>query len=92
MSLNSNYDALVSDGRDNILVAITGQNGDGVAVIDLWSLTEPPPLPYASTASVHRARATTALQTKHRTATKPVDRNSLGTTPRLPHLLVPPRL
>ena len=28
ISLCPNYDALVSDGKDNILVAITGQNGD----------------------------------------------------------------
>jgi hypothetical protein len=39
-ALSPNYDALVSDGRDNVLVAITGQNGDGIAVIDLTSLPE----------------------------------------------------
>ena len=46
ITLSPNYDALVSDGKDNILVAITGTNGDGVAVIDLGSIPEPPPLPY----------------------------------------------
>jgi hypothetical protein len=45
-SLSPNFDALVVDGKDNILVAITGQNGDGVAVIDLTSLPEPLPLPF----------------------------------------------
>ena len=92
MSLCPNYDALVSDGRDNILVAITGQNGDGVAVIDLSSLSEPLPLPYASAASVNRAQAAAAMHTKPRTASKPADRNSLVPASRLPHLLVSPRL
>jgi len=38
--LSANYDALVGDGRDNVLIAITGQPGDGIAVIDLTSLPE----------------------------------------------------
>jgi streptogramin lyase len=38
--LSANYDALVDDGRDNVLIAITGQTGDGIAVIDLTSLPE----------------------------------------------------
>jgi len=50
-ALSTNYDALVSDGSDNVLVAITGANGDGVAVIDLSSLSEPPPLPYTRRAA-----------------------------------------
>jgi len=45
-SLSQNYDALVADGKDNILIAITGSSGSGVAVVDLTSLVEPPPLPY----------------------------------------------
>ena len=45
--LSSTYDALVSDGKDNVLIAITGTNGDGIAVVDLTSIQEPPPLPYA---------------------------------------------
>ncbi len=45
-ALSPNYDALVSDGKDNTLVAITGTGGDGVAVIDLTSLMEPGALPY----------------------------------------------
>ena len=43
VTLSANYDALVSDGKDDVLVAITGQTGDGIAVIDLTSLAEPPP-------------------------------------------------
>jgi len=38
--LSANYDALVDDGRDNVLIAITGQTGNGIAVIDLTSLPE----------------------------------------------------
>ena len=45
--LSQNFDALVSDGTDDVLLAITGQNGDGgVAIIDLSSLPEPEALPY----------------------------------------------
>jgi hypothetical protein len=46
VALSQNYDALVSDGKDNILIAITGQNGTGIAIVDLSSLNEPLPLPY----------------------------------------------
>ena len=48
-ALSSNYDALVGDGKDNILLAITGTNGNGIAVLDLTSIAEPAPLPYAAT-------------------------------------------
>lgn len=37
-TLSPNYDALVADGSDSVLVAITGARGDGIAVIDLSSL------------------------------------------------------
>ena len=47
-ALSQNYDALVSDGTDNMLIAITGATGDGIAVLDLTSLSEPAPLSYAS--------------------------------------------
>ncbi len=36
-----NYDALVSDGKDNVLIAITGATGNGIAVVDLTSIAEP---------------------------------------------------
>jgi hypothetical protein len=45
-SLSTNYDALVEDGKDNVLLAITGTHGDGVAIVDLTSISEPRPLPY----------------------------------------------
>jgi hypothetical protein len=50
-ALSQNYDALVSDGEDNVLVAITGATGNGIAMLDLTSLSEPAPLPYASEAT-----------------------------------------
>ncbi|MFZ0277643.1 MAG: hypothetical protein WA651_18045 [Candidatus Sulfotelmatobacter sp.] len=57
VALSPNYDALVDDGTDNILVAITG-TGDGIAVVDLTSITEPP-LPYnRKSASRHDRPAT----------------------------------
>lgn len=46
VSLSQNYDGLVSDGKDNVLIAVTGQNGTGIAIVDLSSLIEPPPLSY----------------------------------------------
>ena len=56
VQLSQNYDALVSDGKDNVLLAITGANSDGVAVIDLTAVPEPGPLPFvaASTSRAHR--------------------------------------
>jgi hypothetical protein len=50
-ALSQNYDALVSDGTDNVLIAITGATGDGIAVLDLTGLSEPAPLPYTSEAT-----------------------------------------
>lgn len=44
VALSRNYDALVDDGTDNVLIAITG-TGNGIAIIDLTSITEPPLLP-----------------------------------------------
>jgi hypothetical protein len=53
--LSPNFDALADDGTDNILVAITG-TGNGIAIIDLTSVSEPPPLPYEtrSASRTHR--------------------------------------
>ena len=46
LTLSSNYDALVADGRDNVLIAIAGDNGSGIAVLDLSSIAEPNPPAY----------------------------------------------
>jgi|SRR5215469_3893278 len=61
--LNANYDALVADGKDNVLLAITGQTGDGIAVIDLTSLPESlSPFSTASqSAALPRARWTSKV-------------------------------
>jgi hypothetical protein len=47
VSLSLNYDALVGDGVDSILIAITN-TGDGIAVVDLTSVPEPTLLPLQS--------------------------------------------
>jgi hypothetical protein len=55
-ALSQSFDSLVSDGKDNVLIAITGTNGTGIAIVDLSSMSEPPPLPYPSERS-HRGAA-----------------------------------
>jgi hypothetical protein len=50
LPLSQNYDALVSDGHDNVLLGIAGANGDGgVAILDLSSVIEPSPLLFVTT-------------------------------------------
>jgi len=39
MTLSPVYDALVADGEDNVLICITGENGDGVALLDLSNIS-----------------------------------------------------
>ena len=48
ITLSPNFRALVSNGKDNRIVAITGLNGDGIAVVDLSSLTDPPAVTWLS--------------------------------------------
>ena len=55
VSLSANYDALVSDGKDNVLIAITGETGTGIALVDLTAIPEPAPLPYAAATRSRRA-------------------------------------
>jgi len=45
--LSQNYDALVTDGVDNIFVAITN-TGNGIAVVDVTSIPEPSLLAFES--------------------------------------------
>jgi YVTN family beta-propeller protein len=49
LALSTNFDALVEDGKDNTLIAITGTTGNGIAVLNLNSISEPAPLPYLKT-------------------------------------------
>jgi YVTN family beta-propeller protein len=65
VALSENYDALVADGKDNVLLAITGATGNGIAIVDLTSLSEPSPLPYEA---AHRMVDTPLLQTVTRPA------------------------
>jgi hypothetical protein len=44
VALSPNFRALVSNGKDDRIIAVTGNAGDGIAVIDLSSLPEPPPV------------------------------------------------
>ncbi len=43
--LNTNYRGLVADGKDNVLIAVTGVNGSGISVVDLTSLPVAAPYP-----------------------------------------------
>ena len=77
--LSQNYDALVADGRDNVLIAITGSTGSGIAVVDLTSLHESAPLPYGASIFHGTSPCCSTNQTEsgpHR-----------GMTGREPHLL-----
>jgi hypothetical protein len=47
-SFAATYDSLVADGKDNVLVGIVGSSANQIAIIDLSSLSEPSPLPYAT--------------------------------------------
>ena len=63
IALSANYDAMVGDGKDNVLVAIAGANGDGgVAVIDLTSLPLPAPQLFSSPTGVLPANLTTQVE------------------------------
>jgi hypothetical protein len=88
-ALSTNYDALVSDGKDNILIAITGATGTGIAVVDLASIQEPPPLPY-----YHRAtsRSNHGQWLKDVAAAKRRDTKTADSKPNMrlvPHLTKP---
>jgi hypothetical protein len=64
--LSANYRALVSDNKDNVLVAITG-TGNGIAVVDLNSLPEPEPLAWLApdAAPLKQQRNTTNAAKSH---------------------------
>jgi hypothetical protein len=48
VALSPNFRALVANNKDNRIIAITGNAGDGIAVIDLNSLPEPAPVTWLS--------------------------------------------
>jgi hypothetical protein len=87
IALSPNYDALVSDGRDSVLIAITGASGNGIAVIDLSSLPEPPPLSYAATAAEkERRNLTRAGQQRTGRGMNSSARGSLSQNRAIPHI------
>jgi hypothetical protein len=47
LPLSPNFRALVANGKDDRIIAITG-NGDGIAVIDLSSIPKPAPVTWLS--------------------------------------------
>lgn len=62
-ALSTNYDALVGDGKDNVLIAISGSTGNGVAVLDLSSISEPSPLPYVAARSFQQGISQSRIPT-----------------------------
>ncbi len=92
--LSANYDALASDGKDNILLGIVGQQGDGgVAVIDLTSLPEPLPLPFAGSGKVLPMKLGAAAASKPKTTKDGATSTGHSMTPhtlRLPHVVINP--
>ncbi len=48
LALSPNFRALVSDGKDNRIIAITGTTGNGIAVVDLSTRPEPSPVTWLS--------------------------------------------
>jgi hypothetical protein len=70
VDLSPNYDALVEDGEDNVLVAITGANGNGVAILDFSSVSEPPPLGYPNVVT-SGSNLRDAVSTRDRESTRP---------------------
>jgi hypothetical protein len=92
VQLSPNFRALVSDNKDNRLVAITGATGNGIAVVDLSSLPDPAPLPYLSAAAVSDAsraypRATPGTGKMHAAfpQARPIHRRRSPLLASLPH-------
>jgi hypothetical protein len=78
------YDALVSDGKDNVMIVITG-NGDGIATVDLTSVPEPPPLPFVSGSAYKANRLVPWNRSRlgsRKTSSSHSDRGSLRIVPR----------
>lgn len=64
VALSPNYDALVENGTNNTLIAITG-TGDGIAIVDLTSISEPPPLPFDNRSSYRSHRLEPTSNPRH---------------------------
>jgi IPT/TIG domain len=91
-TMSSNYEALVDDGVDNILVAITGQTGSGVAVIDLTSLPESSSAAVPASLLPATAQRSLSPTTKYPGASsrKSAARGSSRLPGRIPHIMNSP--
>ncbi|MEO6806724.1 MAG: hypothetical protein ABI286_07510 [Edaphobacter sp.] len=69
VQLSGNFRALVSDGTDNVMVAITGETGDGIAVIDLDGVARPTTKPYLSPSLLHSNVANASVAATRRSFT-----------------------
>jgi len=79
VQLSPNFRALISDNQDSVLVAITGATGNGIAVINLNSIPEPGPLPYAL------AQASPRISRAHPAAASLAVTGSVQLPPSFPH-------
>jgi hypothetical protein len=86
--LSTNYDALVSDGTDTILIAITGTSGDGIAVVDLSSISEPAALPYVKAAS-RSAQMSQTVHTNWETGSRDKTKEAALVVRRVSHITNP---
>ncbi|MDR3726331.1 MAG: IPT/TIG domain-containing protein [Terracidiphilus sp.] len=86
-ALSQNYDALVADGKDNVLLAITGIAGSGIAIIDLSSVSEPGPLPYQSEGVSATQRPTTPGYSSRTNMDSPI-RKSSSPGPKIPYVRI----
>jgi hypothetical protein len=76
VALSQEFDALVADGTDNLLVGITGTTGSGIALIDLTSLSEPAALPYGSVGETGPSQGQTWTASP-----EPASRNAVNPVP-----------
>lgn len=92
VSLSSSYDALVADGKDNVLIAITG-NGGGIAIVDLTSIKELPQLTYGTEFDFRTSRVATWVRSGSNSSlqNRPFERtNTLPSAARrVPHVTKP---
>jgi hypothetical protein len=90
VALSQNYDALVGDGKDNVLIAITGANGDGVAVVDLTSVPTPARLPFVGRSRYRAKRLVPWGRLRLGSKEMKSTNSNLRSLPAVPH--IPPHI
>lgn len=85
VALSPNFRALVSDGKDNRIIAITGSTGNGIAVVDLSSLPEPAAVSWLSAhpAPARMNNRLPSLTAKQRSLATPFQRIHRSSSPLL---------